>query len=200
MYDDLGFNNKQLNIKKVAFVVVVVLFILIVIIEIITSFFNKHNEKVKEDSNPNSSFTDIENTITLTLSKNYNLSMYTPKQNYLLELRSPSNLNIFVSQKDLIENHTLLDIVSVDQKSYLGEFAQYSNLSDITDFAVKDKTAYTYSFHYLDSNTKTPFYLQVIWLETSNCYYIFDIEFPLDDLNNYTKIINETLDSFSLHE
>ena len=36
-----------------------------------------------------------------------------------------------------------------------------------------------------------------VWIETENGYYILDIEFPLENLNNYTHIINDVLDTFN---
>ena len=71
-------------------------------------------------------------------------------------------------------------------------------MSELREFKKDDKSIYTYSLDYLDSQIKTAFYLQVIWFETENGYYIIDIEFPLDDLDNYKNIINETIDNFKI--
>jgi len=190
--------RKKLNIKKIALAIILILFVVVMITDLISGIVNKKEENDLEAQNPNSIFYDVNNTISIELSKQYELSQYKPSGDYLIELRAPNDLNIFISHKNLIENRTLASIVSSDLRSYIEEYNSYSNLSDITEFVAKDKTAYTYSFHYLDSKTNTPFYLQVVWIESENGYYIFDIEFPLENLNNYTKILNEVLESFTI--
>lgn len=190
--------RKKLNIKKIALAIIIILFFVIIITDLVSGILNKKESDNIEAQNPNSIFYDTNNTISIELSKQYELSQYKPSGDYLIELRNPNNLNIFISHKNLIENRNLSSVVSSDLHSYIEEYTSYSNLSDITDFTTKDKTAYTYSFHYLDSKTNTPFYLQVVWLECETGYYIFDIEFPLENLNNYTKIVNETLESFTI--
>lgn len=190
--------RKKLNIKKIALAIILILFIVIMILDLVSEITNKKEPINVDAQNPNAIFYDSNNTISIELSKQYELSEYKPSGDYLIELRSPNNLNIFISHQDLIENRTLSSIVSSDLRYYIEEYTSYSNLSDVTEFTVKDKIAYTYSFHYLDSKTNTPYYLQVVWLESENGYYIFDIEFPLENLNNYTKIVNETLEAFTI--
>ena len=127
------------------------------------------------------------------------MSQYYTTDDYLLELRSDNNFNIFLSHRNLIENRSLDEVASADLHSYTEEYTNYSNLSQVTEFNIKDYKGYTYSFHYLDSSTNTAFYLQVVWLETEKGYYIFDVEFPLDNLNNYTNIINDIINTFKLY-
>ena len=193
--------HKKLNTKKIILVIVITLFLIISVFDIISNFLNTNNtsptQKHDEAKNPNSVFYDANNKISIELSKKYELQQYNSVNNYLIELRSPTNLDIFISSKPLIENRTLSEVATADSNAYIENFNNNSNLSDLSEFSIGDKIAYTYSFHYLDNSTKIPFYLQVIWMETENCYYIFDIEFPLDNLENYTKIINETINSFT---
>lgn len=191
--------RKKLNIKKIALAIILILFFAVMTTDLISGMLNKKENNNIETQNPNTIFYDSNNIISVELSKQYELSQYKSSGDYLIELRNPNELNIFISNRDLIENRTLSSVISSDLRSYIEEYTSYSNLSDITEFTIKDKIAYTYSFHYLDSKTNTPFYLQVVWLETENGYYIFDIEFPLANLNNYTKIVNETLESFTIH-
>ena len=200
--------HKELNMKKIIIVGVIALFFIVILVEIISSIFNsdsdvdnvsKIRDKNLEEQSPNSIFYSDNNSISLELSKQYSLSQYHTTNDYLLELRSDDNLNIFVSHRNIIENRSLVEVASADLRSYIGEYNSYSNLSQITELNIKDYKGYTYSFHYLDSKTNTPYYLQVIWIETNNGYYIFDIEFPLDNLNNYTNIINDTISSFALY-
>ena len=199
--NELFFNwHKSLNIKKVIItILVIVTFILLIV------FLSVPKEKVEEEplpvpvSNPEkntTSFFDKNKSISIELSNTYNLEQYIPTSNYLLELRANSNLNIFTSAKDIIQGRTLKDVVSADRLAYTENFENISNLSDIKELLVNNIPAYTYSFHYLDKNLNTTFYIQITWMELNNKYYIFDIEFPLDNLTSYTNIITDTLSSF----
>lgn len=198
MYEFFCF-KKELNIKKIILLVVL---ISIILGFCLTLYFHKtrKTEEIKlEEQNPNSTFYDNNNTISITLPKTYKLQQYSPKNNYLVELRSENNLNIFISKENLIKDKSLLEIASADIKAYIENFNTYSNLSEIKGFEVGSQQAYTYSFHYLDSKTKTTYYLQVIWLQTDTGYFLFDIEFPLNDLNNYTSLIDTVLNSLTVY-
>lgn len=199
--EDTFETNKKLNLKKVFIAIIIALFLLVIIIELVLNLFKNSNTEKSTNSNPNSIFMDKDETISLNLSKKYELSQYVPKQNYLLELRSQNNLNIFVSKKELIENRILKDVISADRRQYIGNFSAYSNLSDINEISTtSEKTSgYTYSFHYLDNNTNQTFYLQIIWIESETGYYVIDIEFPLDNLDTYSNIITETASSFRIY-
>ena len=130
------------------------------------------------------------------LANSFNLKQYQPKQNYLLELRSENNLNIFVSKANALSNRTLSEIANADKTAFLQNFPNNSNLSDIKELSVNNNLAYTYSFHYLDKNLNQAFYLQVIWLQIGDIYYTFDIEFPLDDLSFNINIATSVLSGF----
>ena len=162
--------RNKLNIKKIALTAIIILVIICLIF--LTLSIIKHNKK---NNNLNSKFISSDNSISVELSNKYNLSKYKSVQDYILELRSPNNINIFFSHKDLIENRTFNDIVSSDKKFYIENFNSYSNLSDIAELTVNGYPAYSYSFHYLDSkDERTPYYLQILWIETENGYYIID--------------------------
>ncbi len=193
-------SHKQLNIKKIAIAVFIILFLIILFFDLFSNLFKEKpttiQEKTQEAQNPNTIFYNNDKTISIELSKQYELSQYTSSNDYLLELRSPNNLDIFISKIDLVDGKTLKEVASADSNSYIENFKTYSNLSSLSEFDFNNNTAYTYSFHYLDSSNKTPFYLQIVWLQTENCYYIFDVEFPVENMANYTKIVNEILTSF----
>lgn len=189
--------RKELNIKKILILSLISIFIIAIIIFGISKKSTEKEEEKIEASNPNFIFYDSNKTISLTLPKTYGFVQYKPSSNYILELRTAKNLNIFVSQNDSLENKSLKDIASSDIKVYINEFKQYSNLSEINEFDINGNKAYSYCLHYLDS--KTPYYLQVIWLQGNNKYYTIDIEFPLEDLNNYTNIINDATNSFIIY-
>ncbi len=182
--------HKELNTKKIIIVIAIII-LLIFLIFFIPKRVKNIEEKKIEDSQPNTTFLSNDESIRIELSKEYGFSKYISTQDYILELRSPDNIDIFVSRKNLIENRDLNTVVSTDRNSYINKFSTYSNLSDIAELTIAGNPAYSYSFHYLDN--KTAYYLQIIWIQTETGYYIIDVEFPLDTLNTNYKVINDLL-------
>lgn len=192
--------HKQLNYKKIIIAIIISLFLITISIEIISNICKKSEEKKIEDTSPNKTFYSNDNTISLEISKKYEFTEFTPSNNYLLELRSPKDLNIFISFKNTLQNRPLLEIISADKRSFIEGFNGYSNLSEPKDISINETNPmYTYSFHYLDNKLKKTFYLQIIWIQTQTGYYIIDTEFPLDDLNIYSNIITDILAGFKFN-
>lgn len=192
--------RKKLNVKKIAIISTIVLISVIMIVilfNIIEKYKSIQEEIAIENSKPNSIFYG-NNDISIELSKAYKLDQYDSKLDYIMELRSKDNLGIFISINDIINNKTLESIVKADRQAFTKNFNSYSNLSDMRELSVNDNLAYTYSFHYLDSNLNKPFYIQIVWLEINDKYYVFDIEFPLDDLVIYSNVVTETLATFKI--
>ena len=194
-------NFKNLNIKKV---IIVSLIIVTIILLIICMFFYKKKSKKHNYSNViynsetnTTTFLDKNHSVQLELSNIYELKNFSTKENYLLELRSDQNLNIFLSSKEKFESKSLKDVAEADKLAYIQNFNSTSNLSDIKEININGFPGCTYSFHYLDETLNTTFYLQISWLEFDNNYYVFDIEFPLNNLNDYTNIVLDTLSNFS---
>lgn len=191
--------HKSINKKKV---IIVSIIIIIFILSLFLFFSKKNNEVIPEnistsiDSNPNSLFFDKNKTISLEISKHYNLEQYTPKENYLIELRSEDNLNVFVSFREKFVEKELKKVVLADKLAFTESFEKTSNLSELKELNINGNPAYTYSFHYLDQNLNQAFYIQIVWILIDNNYYIFDIEFPLDNINIYANIVNDTLSLF----
>ena len=69
-------------------------------------------------------------------------------------------------------------------------------MSDIKELNVNGNLAYTYSFHYLDENLNKAFCIQVVLLELDDGIYVFDIDYPLDDLSLYKNLVTEVLEKF----
>lgn len=191
--------RKELNIKKIIIISLVSIIVIGLLIWLLLPPAKETIEKIEENDNPNSIFYSENKIISLELPKAYNFTQYIPANNYIFELRNDDNLNIFVSEVGKIQNKELSDVVSADQPSYIANFNKYSNQSNISEFDLGGSKAYSYSFHYLDSKTKVAYYLQTIWLEKNDKYYILDIEFPLDSLSENSKIINDVLDSIIIN-
>lgn len=191
--------RKELNKKKI---IIVVLLILIITGLILWKIFSPSEKsfslKIKEEITE-SKFYSKNKTFSLTLSNSYNFIQFKPDQNHILELRNEKNLNIFVAEENLLQNSTLAELVNADLKSYVAQFEKSSDISNVSEFDRGGKPAYTYSLHYLDKNTKTAYYLQTIWIEYNDKYYIIDIEFPLNSLNKNSKIINDVLNSIVIN-
>ena len=45
---------------------------------------------------------------------------------------------------------------------------------------------------------KKSFYIQVVLLKVNDRIYVFDVDFPLDELNFYTNLLTETLAEFKV--
>lgn len=191
--------RKELNIKKIIIISIISVIVLGLLIWILLPPAKETIEKIEEKDNPNAVFCSQDKTITLELPKTYNFTQYIPTNNYIFELRNTDNLNIFISEVSKIQNKELADVISADQSSYISQFNKYSNLSNVSEFDLGGLKAYSYSFHYLDSKTKIAYYLQTIWLQKNDNYYILDIEFPLDSLSENSKIINDVLNSIIIN-
>ena len=205
-YDFLSYEppKKQLNIKKVVIISIIVIATIIVIIAIFSYSPKERTETppmqevVVEVPDPNLLYFDISRSISIELSTNYNLQPYNSEGKYLIELRSDENVHIFISKKDILPNKKLNPVVTADRLVFVESFNNISNLSEVKDVLVNGVPACTYSFHYL-SNLNKIFYIQVTWLELNNCYYVFDIEFPLNDLITNSNLVTETLITFKEH-
>ena len=191
--------RKELNIKKIIIVILIIILILGVIIWKSFSPSKKNNSVQEKISSTETNFYSRNKEISLKVSNSYDFTQITPNSNYILELRNKHNLNIFITKENLLPNITLSDLVEADLKSYVSKFKNSSNISNVSEVDRGEKKAYTYSLHYLDANTKTAFYLQTIWIEHNSEYYIIDIEFPLNTLNENSKIINDVLNSIIIN-
>lgn len=191
--------RKELNIKKIIIAILIIFIIVgLILWKVISPSEKSLSEKIKNETT-NSIFYSKNKKLSLTLPNSYNFTQFTSESNYILELRNTNNLNIFITEENLLQNLTFSDLVEADLKSYVSNFENSSNISNVSEFDRGGKPAYTYSLHYLDTNTKTAFYLQTIWLEYNNKYYIIDIEFPLNSLSENSNIINDVLNSIVIN-
>lgn len=201
--NELFFNwRKSLNLKKL---IITILILLIIIVIILISIFykkepveNSPSAPIYNDKTNTTTFFDTNCKISLEIPNKYNLKQFKTSQDYLLELRSESNLSIFISSKDKIPSRHLKDVVFADKESFTENFFAVSNVSDVKELNINESTHYSYSFNYIDENLNQSFYIQIFWIETNDNYYVFDIEFPLDNLNNYPDIANDIINNFQI--
>ena len=191
--------RKELNIKKILIVLLIIFIITgLILWKVFSPSEESSSVKIKDEVTESKFYSKNKN-FSLTLSSSYNFIQFDPAESHILELRNENNLNIFVAEENLLQNLTLAELVEADLKSFVAQFEKSSDISNVTEFDRGGKPAYTYSFHYLDSNTKTAYYLQTIWIEYNDRYYIIDIEFPLNSLNENSKIINDVLNSIVIN-
>lgn len=191
---------RKLNIKKVIIISTIFVLILIILIVWIAKKISTPapapNVEITETS---TIFSSNDKSVSVELSNTLGLKNYNSGLDYLIELRSDNNLDIFISKKEIFPNKSLQDVVNADKLAFLEKFENYSNLSDAKELNVNGNQAYTYSFHYLDKNLNQAFYLQIVWLQIGDIYYIFDIEFPLDDLVFNTNVVTDVLSNFRIN-
>lgn len=202
MIGDLA-DYRKLNMKKVIIVILIILLLIISITVFIISRNIKkpiEKEEVNNETNLNNqsnveTFYSIDNLISIEVPKKYELTSVQNSE-YLIKLTSEYNMNIYISKMDKEESRPLSSIARADQLAYTEEYNAISNLSKIKELSVNDRPAYTYSFHYLDENLKQAFFLQVVLLQIDNEVYVFDMDFPLNDLTLYTNLVKEVLENF----
>ena len=153
---------------------------------------------VYNPQNNTTTFFDKNCKISLEIPNKYNLKQFKTSQDYLLELRSESNLSVFISSKDKIPNKHLKNVVFADKEVFTKNFFTVSNVSDVKELNINESTHYFYNFNYIDENLNQSFYIQIVWIETNDNYYVFDIEFPLDNLNNYPDVTNDIINNFQI--
>ena len=132
-----------------------------------------------------------------TTNKKYNLNQIQNNE-YLIKLSSDENVGIYISRLEGLEEKELYSVARADKIAYLESYNSYSNVSELKELSVNGNQAFTYSFHYLDENIKKAFYIQVVILRVNDRIYVFDVDFPVDELNFYTNLLAETLTGFKV--
>ena len=191
--------RKELNIKKIVIVALIIfMFIVAILWKMRSPKENPSLSQIQKKATETTFYSTNKN-LSLKLSSSYGFVPVTSTSNYILELKNKNNLNIFIAEENLLSNLPLSELANADLKYYIAKFENSSNISNVSEFNRGGKPAYTYSFHYLDPNTKTAYYLQTIWLEYNDKYYIIDIEFPLNSLSENSNIINDILNSIVIN-
>lgn len=140
-------------------------------------------------------FNDIDKTISVELPTKYGLQQ-SHNSEYLIKLSSDNDMAVYISKMDKMEGRPLSSIARADRLAYIESYNANSNVSELKELSVNGALAYMYSFHYLDENLNKAFYLQVVLLESEDAIYIFDIDFPLDEISSYKNLLTDVLESF----
>ena len=196
---------EKLNIKKVVIAVLIGILLIVSIIVFVISKVGAHKNEIQEDANKQSEqiqsnttiFTDLANTISIELDKKYNF-VQAQNNEYLIKLSSDEDTDIYISKLEGLEDKELYSVARADKLAYLESYNAYSNLSELKELNVNGNQAFTYSFHYLDENLKKAFYIQVVIMKVNDEIYVFDVDFPLDQVDYYTNLLLETLTNFKV--
>jgi len=147
---------------------------------------------------PSKTFYSTDKELNITLDKSFNFKQYNSINDYILELRNPDNYGIFISKKDIILDKEFEEVVSTDQRVYVKKFEMTSNVSNVRSFNTKlSNNAYTYSFQYLEKQSRVPYHIQVTWIEKENFYYVIDIELPYSMFIENSDFVLNALNSIS---
>ena len=197
---NFDFNFRNLERKQIILIVSIIISIIILITVICIFAINSHKKALSfgKDLGENRLFTGKNDSVTVTVSKDYKLKQYNTYLDYLLELRNDNNLSIFVKKIDnsLIGNKTLANLIRGDRTTYIKEFNSVTNLSEIIDFTVNNNSASTYNFQYVDTKQNQTYYLQVVFLQIDNNIYVFDFDFPIES-SDYNNLVNDFLNNFN---
>ena len=196
---------EKLNIKKVVIAVLIGILLIVSIIVFVISKVGAHKNEIQEDANKQSEqiqsnttiFTDLANTISIELDKKYNF-VQAQNNEYLIKLSSDEDTDIYISKLEGLEDKELYSVARADKLAYLESYNAYSNLSELKELNVNGNQAFTYSFHYLDENLKKAFFIQVVIMKVNDEIYVFDVDFPLDQVDYYTNLLLETLSNFKV--
>jgi len=175
--------RRELNIKKILFFAIITIITLVIIICIVHNIMQFVNMTQTGKTTPSKIYYDKDKSVSIVLdrdlNKKYKFKQYNSINDYLIELRSENNIDIFISRKEKLEDKDFAQVVQADCREYVNQFTNYTNASLPQEFQTNiSPNAYTYSLQYLEKQTKTPYYLQVTWIEMDDYYYIIDTEMP----------------------
>ena len=185
--------RRELNIKKILFFTVIAIISIIIIIFTIHSILQVVNMSQTGKTTPSKIYYDKDKSVSIILdkelNKKYKFKQYNSINDYLIELRSENNIDVFISRKEKLEDRDFAQVVQADCQEYVNQFSNYTN-------------AYTYSLQYLEKQSKTPYYLQVTWIEMDDYYYIIDTEMPYSILEETpeeaTNILTDILSNINI--
>ena len=199
--------RRELNIKKILLFVAIFLVGGILVFFTIYNLMQFINMGQTGKTTPSKIYYDKDKTVSIILdkelNKKYKFKQYNSINDYLIELRSENNIDVFISRKEKIEDRDFFQVVELDCKEYVNQFSNYTNASQPQEYQTNlSPNAYTYSLQYLEKQSKTPYYLQVTWVEMDDYYYVFDIEMPYsilqDTPDEATLILTDILSNINI--
>lgn len=193
MMKNLYFLKPEINKKKIIILIIILLVILIISLLIFLNYKNKQNKKEISIQTFN-----IDNNFNIITNKTDKLKSYTPNNNFIFELHSDNNLDIYIDKLENTENFSLQLIAKADSDSYPKNFENVSNLSQTIKNTINGIDIYSYEFDYLDTITNTNNHLKICFLQINEFIYSINFKFPTEQLQIFNPIVNDIINSISL--
>ena len=193
MMKNLYFLKPEINKKKIIILIIILLVILIISLLIFLNYKNKQNKKEISIQTFN-----IDNNFNITTNKTDKLKSYTPNNNFIFELHSNNNLDIYIDKLENTENFSLQLIAKADSDSYPKNFENVSNLSQTIKNTINSIDIYSYEFDYLDTITNTNNHLKICFLQINEFIYSINFKFPTEQLEIFNPIVDGIINSISL--
>lgn len=193
MMKNLYFLKPEINKKKIIILIIILLVILTISLLIFLNYKNKQNKKEISIQTFN-----IDNNFNITTNKTDKLKSYTPNNNFIFELHSDNNLDIYIDKLENTENFSLQLIAKADSDSYPKNFENVSNLSQTIKNTINGIDIYSYEFDYLDTITNTNNHLKICFLQINEFIYSINFKFPTEQLQIFNPIVNDIINSISL--
>jgi len=175
--------------KKVGIISGIAIVVIILLVILIINLNNPSSPLLNLSSN--STFVDKTNTISITLPKKYNLNTENISANHILELSSGDNLFIAVSVEGAYLGNSTIDAIKRDKDSFLQNYSNTSNVSDVKEETVNGLKTYTYSFNY--RNELKDYTLETIWVEGDRGLFIIDLSYLTEKAELYTELHSDIL-------
>lgn len=193
MMKNLYFLKPEINKKKIIILIIILLVILIISLLIFLNYKNKQNKKEISIQTFN-----IDNNFNIITNKTDKLKSYTPNNNFIFELHSDNNLDIYIDKLENTENFSLQLIAKADSDSYPKNFENVSNLSQTIKNTINGIDIYSYEFDYLDTITNTNNHLKICFLQINEFIYSINFKFPTEQLEIFNPIVDGIINSISI--
>lgn len=175
--------------KKILFIVISILILIVIIgVFIFLRLKNKNSSDVLFSSNQE---------LSIEIPKKLKLEQI-QNPNYILYLQS-NNLRIRVSKINRFLNKSLEKIIEADKETYLKNFQNYNNVSDIIHLEINGYNSYMYTFDFTTTSPNIILSSKNIAIEQNDVIYMIDFTVNSAFIQNSNEIINEILLSLKIY-
>lgn len=191
--DNLYFLKPALNKKKLIITILMILFLLGICIVGRSIFYkNKTNPVVNKKTYL------IDNNFNITLNNLYNLKEYKSANYFLLELHSENNFNFYIKKLDNLDDYSLYMITKNDSYSFVSNFENVTEISNINNLNISSLESYNYNFKYLDSISNSTYFIQVYLIKIGDSIYSFTADFPVSSIDIFNPFVSDIINSVTL--
>lgn len=183
---------KNINIKKVIFLVITIIAIITICISLFLINHNKNNSEGYKTLNS----TDNKFSIQIPNSIKYKINS-TPNNDFTIDLYSDTDgMFMYATTIEKKRELDLYEVVNDDKTLYFKDKQNIREDTGITKTTINGNKSYEYSLIYYDANYTKDFYCHVVWIETANNIYVFNFEVKNENANKYKDIFDNIKNSF----